>query len=98
MPAVEDSLRIRAPQDALFDLSQDYALRLKWDPFLRGLRFLQGATEPDVGVRVWVQAWTGLTMTVEYVSYNRPHVVAMRMIRGPLLFRSFAGSWRFEPA
>ncbi len=98
MPAVEGSLLIHSPQAALFDLSQDYALRLEWDPFLRDLRFLDGATEPGVGVRVWVRAWTGLTMTVEYVSFNRPHVVAMRMMAGPALFRAFAGSWRFEPS
>src|SRR5262249_49419210 len=48
------------------------------------------------GVRVWVRAWTGLTMTVEYVTVNRPHVVAMRMLEGPFFFRHFAGSWRFE--
>jgi hypothetical protein len=50
-----------------------------------------------VGVKVWVRAWTGLTMTVEYVSLDRPRVVAMKMLRGPWFFRAFAGSWRFTP-
>jgi ribosome-associated toxin RatA of RatAB toxin-antitoxin module len=96
MPAVEDTILIRAPQEALFDLSQDYALRLEWDPFLREMRFLDGASAPAVGVRVWVRAWNGLTMTVEYVSVVRPEVVAMKMVQGPFFFRRFAGSWRFE--
>jgi ribosome-associated toxin RatA of RatAB toxin-antitoxin module len=96
MPAVEDSILIHGAQEGLFDLSQDYALRLEWDPFLRELRFLDGAREAAEGVRVWVRAWTGLTMTVEYVSVHRPDVVAMKMIKGPF-FRRFAGSWRFGP-
>ena len=96
MPTIEDSILIQAPQPELFDLAQDYALRLKWDPFLREVRFLDGATEPAVGVKVWVRAWNWLTMTVEYVSLNRPHIVAMKMLKGPFFFKQFAGSWRFE--
>lgn len=97
MPVVEESLLIRAPQQALFDLAQDYRLRLTWDPFLRDLRFLDGAREAAVGVRVWVRAWTGLTMTVEYVVVDRPEVAAMKMVEGPFFLRQFAGSWRFRP-
>jgi ribosome-associated toxin RatA of RatAB toxin-antitoxin module len=97
MPVVEEALLIRSPQQPLFDLAQDYRLRLKWDPFLRDLRFLDGAREAAVGVRVWVKAWTGLTMVVEYVVLNRPEVVAMKMVEGPVLLRQFAGSWRFQP-
>ena len=97
MPVVEESLLIRAPRQPLFDLAQDYRLRLKWDPFLRDMRFLDDAREAAVGARVWVKAWTGLTMVVEYVALSRPEVVAMKMVEGPVLFRQFAGSWRFKP-
>ena len=50
MPVVGESLLIRAPQQSLFDLAQDYRLRLKWDPFLRDMRFLNGAREAAIGV------------------------------------------------
>src|SRR5438093_12442577 len=96
MPVVEESLLIRAPQQPLFDLAQDYRLRLKWDPFLRDLRFLDDAREPAIGVRIWVKAWTGLTMVVEYVGLKRPDMVAMEMVEGPVLFQQFAGSWRLQ--
>jgi ribosome-associated toxin RatA of RatAB toxin-antitoxin module len=95
MQTVEDRILIHAPAEGLFDLAQDYALRLEWDPFLREMRFLGGAAEAAVGVRVWVRAWTGLTMTVQYVSLDHPRVVAMKMLRGPWFFRAFAGTWRF---
>ena len=97
MPVVEESLLIRAPQQPLFDLAQDYQSRLKWDPFLRDMRFLDDAREAAIGVRVWVKAWTGLTMVVEYVVLNRPEVVAMKMVKVPFFLRQFAGSWRFKP-
>lgn len=98
MPAVEESIRIRASCESLFDLSQDYALRAEWDPFTREMRFLDGTTEAGLSVRVTGRAWNGLGMTVEFVSFNRPGVVAMRMTDGPRLFSRFAGSWRFVPA
>ena len=97
MRVVQESILIRAPQEPLFDLAQDYQLRFRWDPFLRDMRFLDDAREAAVGARVWVKAWTGLTMVVEYVVLNRPEVVAMKMVEGPLFLRQFAGSWRFSP-
>jgi ribosome-associated toxin RatA of RatAB toxin-antitoxin module len=92
---IESSIVIAASAVDVFDLAQDYELRLAWDPFLRAMRFLDGATEADVGVRVWVRAKNGLAMTVEYITLQRPHSVAMKMTDGPWFFRRFAGSWRF---
>src|SRR5262245_58725505 len=97
MPIVEETIRIDAPRESLFPLSQDYALRLAWDPFLREMRLLDGAKEAGAGVRVWVRAWTGLTMEAKLTGYRPPASVAMTMVRGPRLFRRFAGTWLFEP-
>ena len=97
MPAVEASIVIRATCEELFDLSQDYALRTAWDPFVRRMRFLDGATAAGPGVRVSVRAYNGLEMTVRFVTFHRPGVVAMSMTEGPWFLERFAGSWRFEP-
>ena len=35
-------------------------------------------------------------MVVEYVSFNRPGVTAIKMIKVPVIFKSFAGSWAFK--
>ena len=35
-------------------------------------------------------------METEYVSFNPPRAVAIKMTRGPWFLESFAGSWRFE--
>lgn len=96
MPIVESDIDINLPQELAFALTQDYYVRLEWDPFLRDMRFLDGAQEAAVGVKVWVKAWTGLTMTVEYISLKPPSVVAMQMLKGPWFFEKFAGTWRFR--
>ena len=96
MPKVSSSIVVNKPKEAVFRLTQDYYLREEWDPFVREMRFLDGAKEPGVGVGVWVRAWNGLAMTVEYVSY-RPHdVAAVKMTDGPSFFSTFGGVWRFE--
>lgn len=96
MRNVTEQIWIAAPAGAVFDLAQDYQLRLEWDPFLKAMRFRNGATEAAVGIRVWVRARNGLTMEVEYITLRRPDLVAMRMVDGPRLFKRFAGSWRFH--
>jgi hypothetical protein len=96
MPVVESSVEIRASREALFALTQDYYVRLEWDPFLRDLRFLDGATGPAPGVRVWVRARNGLSMLVEYVTVAPPERVAVKLVRGPFFFESFAGAWVFH--
>ncbi|MGH7389708.1 MAG: type II toxin-antitoxin system RatA family toxin [Candidatus Rokuibacteriota bacterium] len=96
MPVVESAIEIAAPRDKLFALAQDYGLRLRWDPFLREMRFRGGAGRAAVGVRVRVKARNGLTMEVEYVTFQPPEQVAMKMIHGPFFFEHFAGSWRFK--
>lgn len=98
MPVVEASIAIRASPEVLFALSQDYYLRKDWDPFVAGIRFLDGATRPVPGVRVWVKSWQGLEMTTEYVTVVPPERVAVKMIDGPRFFATFGGAWRFEPA
>src|SRR5262245_51300353 len=96
MPVVEGQLVIDAPQGAVFDLAQDYGARFDWDPFLSRIVCRDGATEPAVGVKVWVRAKNGLSMEVVYVTYDRPRSTAMKMIDGPRFFERFAGTWKFE--
>ncbi len=92
----DDSILIDAEAAALFRLSQDYNRRLEWDPFLRSASLVGGATEAAVGVRAVCVDRKGTAMETEYVSFNPPRAVAIKMTRGPWFLESFAGSWRFE--
>ena len=92
---VERWLDIAAPREWLFDLTQDYSLRLVWDPYLVEATLL--GEKPGVGVRAWcVSKFPRWGMETEYVSFARPHTVAIKMTSGPRLLHRFAGSWRFD--
>jgi hypothetical protein len=96
MPLITCATDIAAPAADLFALSQDYSRRLRWDPFLREARLLDGAQSPAVGVRAWCVAQNGLGMETTYVSFQPPTVVAVKMTRGPRFIASFAGSWQYS--
>ncbi len=91
-----ESIQIRCPRQRVFDYTQDYRQRLVWDTFLREAVLVDGATEAGPGVRAWCVSKHGLGMETEYVSFNPPAVTAVKMTRGPWMFASFAGSWRFD--
>jgi ribosome-associated toxin RatA of RatAB toxin-antitoxin module len=96
MPTVQCSQEIRAGAGALFALGQDYDRRMSWDPFVREIAYLDGATETRVGVAVRVKARNGLTMVVRYTTVRSPARVAVAMVSGPAIFRKFSGAWTFE--
>jgi hypothetical protein len=99
MPVVESSVVVPVDPATAFAVSQTTgATRLRWDPFIRRQHFLDGAERPAKGVRTLTRHRSGLVMVSEYVSYNPPTNVGMRMVRGPWFFAHLAGGWRFAPA
>jgi ribosome-associated toxin RatA of RatAB toxin-antitoxin module len=94
----ESCMEVAASAKLLFQFTQDYERRLDWDPFLCEASLLHGATQAGLGVRAWcVSKSPKLGMETEYVSFQPPKVCAVKMTKGPSVFQSFAGSWRFEP-
>lgn len=91
-----ESIIIQEKQDKVFDFTQDYNKRLKWDTFLKKACLIEGATTADKGVKAYCVAKNGLGMTTEYVTFNRPKVTAIKMVSGPFMFKSFLGSWTFK--
>jgi len=91
-----EKINISSTQEIVFDYTQDYDERLRWDTFLKEARLIGGATKADKGAKAYCVAKIGLGMETEYVSFNRPKVTAIKMIRGPFLFKSFLGSWTFN--
>lgn len=90
------SITIHCSQAEAFDYTQHYANRLHWDTFLKKAELIEGATQAGKGVKAYCVAKNGLGMITEYVSFNRPKVTAIKMTRGPFLFKSFLGSWTFK--
>ena len=97
MPVIETRLCITATIDKVFAISQDYAVRLAWDPFPDEIRVLHGDPQnTSVGTEVRVKAKSGLEMDVRFVQWDPPHRAAVVMVRGPWMLADFAGSWIFN--
>ena len=91
-----EKILVDNPPAVVFDFTQDYSRRLLWDTFLKKADLLEGAKAAGLGVKAWCVARNGLGMETEYVSFNRPKATAIKMTRGPYLFKSFLGSWTFK--
>jgi hypothetical protein len=95
---VESSVVVGVDPATAFAVSQTTGeTRLRWDPFIHEQHFLDGATTPAKGVRTLTHHRSRLRMVSEYVSFNPPTNVGMKMVEGPWFFGSFAGGWRFAP-
>lgn len=98
MPSVESSVVVPLPVALAFAVSQTTgATRMRWDPFIRHQHLLDGAGLPGVGVRTLTVHRLGFRMVSEYVSYNPPTNVGMKMTKGSWFFEKLGGGWRFTP-
>lgn len=98
MPLVEAEVEVPVDIATAFAVSQTTGeVRKRWDPFIRSQRFLDGALEPGKGVRTLTVHRAGFRMISEYVSYQPPTNVGMRMVEGSWFFAKMGGGWRFTP-
>ncbi|MFN8417168.1 MAG: SRPBCC family protein [Cytophagaceae bacterium] len=91
-----ESIIIYQPAEVIFDYTQDYKNRLLWDTFLKKAELIEGALTADKGVKAYCVSKNGLGMETEYVTFHRPKVTAIKMTKGPYLFKTFLGSWNFK--
>ena len=90
------SITINQSSETIFDFTQDYQKRLNWDTFLIKADLINGATAADKGVKAYCVAHNGMGMETEYLTFLRPKVTAIKMTKGPYLFKSFLASWKFK--
>ena len=93
-----ERILINCTPDLAFDYTQDYGNRLNWDTFLKRAEFMYGASAAALGVKAYCVSRNGLGMVTEYVSFNRPKATAIKMTKGPFMFKDFLGSWTFKDA
>lgn len=91
-----ESIEINCTPKVAFDLTQNYDQRLSWDTFLKKAELIEGATKADKGVKAYCVAKNGLGMVTEYITFNRPKATAIKMTEGPIMFKTFLGSWTFK--
>ncbi len=98
MPVVESRVVVPVDAETAFWVSQTTApVRYRWDPFVHDQQLMDGASVPDRGVHTRTVSRHRLTMISEYVSFQPPTNVGMRMVHGPWFFARFGGGWQFRP-
>jgi len=88
---------ISASSSEVFDLLHDYDRRLTWDTLLQAAYLDDGFTRAEKGatsVCVGRRALGGLAIKTVYVSFDRPTVAAVRMVRSTSFFAKWAASIR----
>ena len=101
MPRIEATAHVPVTPEVAFIVSQSQPpLRYRWDPFVKEQHLLDGATYPGKGVKTFTKSRHGFKMVSQYLAYNPPRQVGMKMVDGPWFFRSFSGGWSFaeDPA
>lgn len=97
MPLVEKTIKIDAPIELVYKVSQDYSVRYDWDPFPEKISLVFGSrAELQIGTQVLVRSKLGMEMIVEFVQVSPPTRAAIKMVSGPWFMEKFAGSWIFE--
>jgi len=86
---------VDANAQQLFHWMHDYDLRVQWDTFTQST-LLSGAKAGVGGVVRSTSKNNGLSMDTVYVSFQPGKVAAVKMVQGPYIFNSFAGSWNFH--
>src|SRR5207245_11632921 len=98
--AREESIVIAASPEIVFDLIHDYGRRLEWDPFLKEARLLD-SDAAGIGATcrcVSKNSFGGMAMDAVYVSFDRPQIAAVKMVRGPRILERFAATLKQDPA
>jgi hypothetical protein len=97
MPVVESRCVVPVDLHVAFAVSQTQGeARKRWDPFIRRQYLVGGATRAAKRVRTFTVQRFGFRMESEYVSYNPPTNVGMKMTKGSWFFARMGGGWGFS--
>ncbi len=87
------------PSAVVFDVIHDYTRRLEWDTLLSAAYIDDGSAEVGKGVItvcIGRAALGRIALRTVYVSFQRPHVAAVKMLNRPPFFATWAASIRHE--
>ena len=88
---------IPATSAKVFALLHDYERRLEWDTLLQSATLCDGWQNAQLHSRsICTGKWYlgSIALETEYVSFNPPHVAAVKMVNRPAFFESFAATIR----
>lgn len=97
MPHGSVTDEIPATSAEAFALLHDYERRLEWDTLLQSATLCDGWQAAQLHARsVCTGKWYlgSIALETEYVSFNPPHIAAVKMANQPMFFETFAATIR----
>ena len=82
--------------DWLFDFTQDFNNRKKWDKQTLEINFIGDFIELKKGTRVYTKSIEGVFMETEYFTFKSPNEISIKMINTSPIFRDFIGTWNYD--
>ena len=92
---VSSEIKINKERDWLFDYTQDFSERIKWDKQTRKIEFIGQTNELKKGALVYTESKEGIGMDTEYLIFKKPEQISIKMINKSNLFKSFTGKWDY---
>ena len=80
----------------LFDFTQNFEERIKWDSQTQAINFMNNESELKKGAKVAVISNKGLKMETEYLTFERPKELSIKMTNTSPIFKNFIGRWDYQ--
>ena len=93
---ISEDIIINRDIDWLFGFSQNINERRKWDKQTLEINFLDDFTELQKGARVYTKSIEGIRMDTEYLTFESPNEISIKMLNESPVFKSFVGSWNYS--
>lgn len=90
------AITVDAPAQRVFDVVHDYNVRTQWDTLLRSAAMAGGHDPAKDAVAVCSAHWYlgGLTFRTRYVTFNRPSLAAVTLVKPYFIFQKWSASIR----
>jgi len=80
----------------LFDFTQDFINRKKWDKQTSEIDFIDEYKELKKGAIVFTKSIEGVYMETGYLTFKPPTEISVKMLNKSQIFKDFIGTWNYS--
>ena len=92
---LSDKVIINRNIDWLFEYTQNFSERKKWDKQTKEIDFYDGFSALEKGAKVYTVSVEGIRMETEYLTFESPSEISIKMLNKSSVFKSFIGTWNY---
>mgnify|MGYP001164217393 CR=1 FL=1 len=92
---ITEEIVINRDIDWLFNYTQNFNERKKWDKQTLEIDFFDDSTELKKGAKVYTKSIEGILMKTEYLTFQSPDEISIKMLNKSAIFKNFLGKWNY---